>query len=363
MTTKANIDEWVKYVYEHWHKSRPSVLPNSIRIVVGKMRRALDTEDFDTAWHNIERMSHLSGGKVDKGASGTSQSQIYAEARLECGVGAYWMDDFRQAKIYFDDAYASYTSDRHYRAVMRWLIGCIQWILPSQIDEAIIGWEEAIRIFEQLAGSSGSNSAWYHARVKELRQVVDIAVEKNDPPPPPGLIGRVIPIAGRLSSIQVVGEIPAGTPAGILPSSTDYMELETVFLEDVPHRIFSLYPGQGMVHLLKNRDYFILRVRGYSMNAAKPIPIENGDFVIVRAQNIPDQSGDIVAAEIYNIDSRVTLKRLSMDNEKGKYILRPESNHPDFQTPVHLDGHAFGKMGEGWCIWGVAVAILKRFEN
>ncbi len=366
MTTKANIDAWVRYVYMEWHKNnKSSVLPSSIKIVLRKMEEALNVQDRDDAWHNLERMSYLSGGRGDKGASGTSQSQIYAEARLECGVGAYWMDDFRQAKTFFDEAYASYTSDRHYRAVMRWLIGCVQWILPSQMDEAIISWEECIKTFEQLAGSSGSNSAWYHARVKELRRVVDLAVEKNDPPPPPplGSGSRTPPIAGHLSSLQMVGEIPAGTPAGALPLTNDYLEFETAFLENVPHRIFSLYTGQNLVRILKHQDYFVLKVRGHSMNDAKPVPIDNGDSVVIRAQNVPDKSGDIVAAEIYNFDNRVTLKRLSMDREKGKFILYPESTHPDFQGPIYLSGQSFNKVGEGWRIWGIAIAVLKRVEE
>ncbi len=86
---------------------------------------------------------------------------------------------------------------------------------------------------------------------------------------------------------------------------------------------------EGWVRLPKDflrpssATYFLLRVRGDSMNRSKVqgIPIESGDLVLVKQQRMAE-SGDVVVALI---DGEATIKRF--ERGQGYYVLKPESTN------------------------------------
>lgn len=87
---------------------------------------------------------------------------------------------------------------------------------------------------------------------------------------------------------------------------------------------------QGQVQIPKDflkplsANYFLLRVRGDSMNRAKVEgqTIEDGDLVLVRQQERADP-GKIV---VLLVDGETTIKRLVKG--PGYYVLKPESTNP-----------------------------------
>lgn len=133
------------------------------------------------------------------------------------------------------------------------------------------------------------------------------------------------------------------------------MEVDRILLAGKEYRIESLIRGERVINLSVGFRYFVLRVSGNSMNQSTPVPIENGNYVIMREQNMAE-SGDIVAAEIVGVDNRATLKRFK--REPNAIFLAPESSAPEFKRPVYIE-REFNNFNDGFYIRGVAVAVLK----
>lgn len=110
----------------------------------------------------------------------------------------------------------------------------------------------------------------------------------------------------RLKRIPILGRIAAGRPV---------MAVENI-------------EGYTYTDLNGGAEYFALRVKGDSMNAAR---INDGDVVIVRRQDVVD-NGQIAVVLIDGEDA--TLKRFRQD---GRTItLSPQSTNPTHQ-PIVLD--------------------------
>jgi len=110
----------------------------------------------------------------------------------------------------------------------------------------------------------------------------------------------------RLKRVPILGRIAAGRPI----TAIEHVE------------------GYTYTDLNGGADYFALRVRGDSMNAAR---INEGDVVIVRQQDIVD-NGQIAVVMVNGDDA--TLKRFRQD---GRTItLSPQSTNPTHQ-PIVLD--------------------------
>jgi len=94
-------------------------------------------------------------------------------------------------------------------------------------------------------------------------------------------------------------------------------------------------------------EYFLLRVRGNSMNRAKVVreSIEDGDLVLVRKQATAND-GDIVVALI---DGEATIKRFVRGS--GYYVLKPQSTYSKHR-PIIVD-HDFH-------IQGIVARVLKQ---
>jgi repressor LexA len=97
----------------------------------------------------------------------------------------------------------------------------------------------------------------------------------------------------------------------------------------------------------KSAKFFLLRVRGDSMNRAKFAGerIESGDLVLVRQQPTA-QSGDVVVALI---DGEATIKRLA--KAPGYWVLKPESTN-QVHLPIILN--------RDFAIQGVVCRVLKK---
>ncbi|HWK31266.1 MAG TPA: transcriptional repressor LexA [Terriglobales bacterium] len=95
------------------------------------------------------------------------------------------------------------------------------------------------------------------------------------------------------------------------------------------------------------RDYFLVRIRGNSMNQAEVSGnrIEDSDLILVRRQD-EAKNGDVVVALL---DGEVTVKRLSIAN--GYVVLRPVSSE------THHDSFL---LNAGFRIQGVVKRVFKR---
>ncbi|MBI3001929.1 MAG: repressor LexA [Deltaproteobacteria bacterium] len=94
-------------------------------------------------------------------------------------------------------------------------------------------------------------------------------------------------------------------------------------------------------------EYFLLRVRGNSMNKAKVAgeKIEDGDLVLVRQQTTANERDIVVAL----IDGEATIKRFARG--PGYYVLKPDSSSTEHR-PIVVDRE--------FHIQGIVVRVLKR---
>lgn len=113
--------------------------------------------------------------------------------------------------------------------------------------------------------------------------------------------------------VPVVGTIACGTPMLAEENIESYLTISASFL------------GQG--------KFFALRAVGNSMINAN---IDEGDFVIVKQQNMAEEGQIVVAL----IDDAATLKRYYIDRKKRKIRLHPENDEMEdmFFDKVDIQG-------------------------
>ncbi|MGH7793933.1 MAG: transcriptional repressor LexA [Candidatus Binatia bacterium] len=129
--------------------------------------------------------------------------------------------------------------------------------------------------------------------------------------------------------VPIVGEAPAGQ---LMPAEENML---------------------GQVHVPKDflkppgANFFLLRVRGDSMNRAKVEggTIEDRDLVLVRQQERADQGQIIVAL----VDGEATIKKLV--KAPGYYVLQPESTNPKHRPVV---------IAQDSRVQGVVCRVLKK---
>lgn len=372
MSKKDNIAAWIEHVQDFWlyELDGKSSMRSSSNIIYAQMKDALKAGDFEGAWHAIERLKHLSQPGADP-TFDVIRKKDQAETRLMCGLGAFYMEEYQHANLFFNEALGLYSPSGHYRGIVLWLQGCIHWLLVSHVDDAILYWEQACSVY-LLQRDIPTMLNWYADRAKEMSEAIKIATQENCPPHP----NRVIAPASAgpkaaakkskkptknhsIHSFPVLGKISAGKMHSVIPLDGKLEIREVFFEDDTPYQPVSLRPGENVINISDSKEYFVLKVTGTSMNTASPEPILNGDYVLMCAQKTAE-SGDIVAAEIVGVDDLATLKRYKV--ESGKIVLLPESDDPAFQDPISIR-REFKSLNDNFYIRGIALAVFKRSED
>jgi repressor LexA len=132
--------------------------------------------------------------------------------------------------------------------------------------------------------------------------------------------------------VSIVGEVPAGQ---LMPAEENIL---------------------GQVQLPKDflkppsAKFFLLRVRGDSMNRAKvdEHTIEDRDLVLVRQQERADPGQFVVAL----VDGEATIKKLV--KAPGYYVLQPESTNPKHRPIV---------VAQDFRIQGIVCRVFKKGEE
>lgn len=355
MNHKSRLNDWVDDVIKDWLDKRGEpLLHPSVQPLVKRLRsHSTDPEHYVEAWHCIEQIDKLYD-QIHRENNKTS-----ARMFLECGVAAYRMGDAHAAISFLTRSVSAFTED-HDKGVACWLLGCVYWYVNNPIS-ALAFWEDGFRHFKEQSLKSGRGSAlelWYSNKIKEMEAAIQSAAEHEEPPILTSLDASNKVKKHFIKSLPILGQIPAGTPAGVLPPSTDFMNIDQVKLHAKEHRVVSLLRGEKIVNLSqRGQFYYLLRVSGNSMNKCSAEPIDDGDYVILREQYIAD-NGDIVAAIIVKGDGedpQATLKRYVVRD--WKIYLLPESNDLEFQKPVY--SQSFSNPNDEFQIRGVAIAVLK----
>ena len=163
-----------------------------------------------------------------------------------------------------------------------------------------------------------------------------------------------------LQLFRVVEEIPAGGfgPVGVRRYTIGEVLTQQVLIDGEPYRMASVRVS-GKVISLHSSSYVVLKVIGDSMNKPGKLGeegIDLGDFVLLHLQETAND-GDIIAAEIDDLDTQATLKRLRIVQEGRQYILEPQSTNSNHEP------RTFSKMNEGFSIRGIVLVIFKPLHK
>jgi SOS-response transcriptional repressor LexA len=129
-----------------------------------------------------------------------------------------------------------------------------------------------------------------------------------------------------------------------------------------PATIFADEALQGYLHVSKSllpkvaKKVFAVRVSGNSMNKAKVKDdyIEDGDYVIIDAQQVSPKSGSVVLS---TIDDVANIKRLVRDEKNGQIILASDSKE-EF-APIYINATET----ESYRINGTVVGLFKNHKS
>jgi hypothetical protein len=363
-------------VLEESHLSQPT------RSLVQKLAQGLKQNDLPNLWQTYYLLINL--------RRTFSDPLEQAETTLECGLIIYQLGDMQKAIQLLTEAEQLYGNNKHYQAVLRWMVGCIQWELPEERSHSYESWSECLHLFILLQSCSVNQdqARWYGERIQEIRGLFEMQLNQEQSPavvsppaevdsapeqpaggssaqaaseaddPQAGSIDETDPLLLQL--FQVVEKIPAGGfgPVGFRSMSISEVYVDQVIIESKPYRMTNLR-GSGKVVNLPANKYVVVKITGDSMN--KPGKLEEegvdlDDYVLLRLQESA-YDGDIVAAEIDSEDSYATLKRFRIIQSGLKYILEPQSTNPIYQP------REFTHMNEGFHIRGVALLVFKPIKS
>ena len=399
--------DWFWYLEHSWFPKRllnPPALSDSVEFINELLEEAWDQGDADRALFEIERIQKnlIDMSPFEKSIT----SKLCAHILLSMSDREQAEEMMRQALIWMPSSY------RHYVAVLTWLLGITHWLKSSKHADAINEWKAAIGIFYDISMSSGltiTNKTWYDNELVFMRKALRKAIEIDQLPPLDNFkhlltahgipsrrkFGTTVPRFVKDEQIEVekedfafaqdvtpillpenffqlfvvYDEIPAGLPGpiGFTPSPRypaghldldpyDFIEVSRIMIGNREYAVKILQKGSQRLSLISKSYFYILKVKGNSMNKAG---IKDGDYVVMRSQMIAD-NGDIIAAEIVGVDgSRATLKRYT---KKGKTItLKAESDSKAFAgNKGEWDfTEADQNKDDKFFIRGVAVAVLK----
>jgi tetratricopeptide (TPR) repeat protein len=362
MPRPTDAHEWLRLL-ESSHLSPPT------QLLVDEIEHTITTQSSERAKQLVDRLLILRDALTDR--------MEKAETTLESGLALYQLGDCEHAIQRLEEARELYRNNLHYTTVALWMSGCIQWELLAEHDKAYTAWSQCIAQFTILQKSSGnaSHARWYAGRIEQINADIVSALkqERQAPPPtepgaakPPGPetppeaapVEEPAPVDPQvlLQLFRVVEEIPAGGfgPVGFRPYTIGEVQTSQVIIQGEPYRMANLH-GSGKVIALRSSSYVVLKVTGDSMNKPGKLGeegIDSGDFVLLHLQETAND-GDIVAAEIDDLDSQATLKRLRIIQEGRQYILEPQSTNPIHQP------RTFSQMNEGFRIRGSVLVIFK----
>ena len=346
-----------------------SFLNSAAQILVEEINHVMQAGDYERARQLADRLL--------KTRDSLAERKEKAEVTLECALASYQMGNYREAIERLEEARHLYRTNRHYMAVVLWMIGCIEWLLPDEHDKAFTAWSQCITEFNALQSSSGNpnQAQWYAERSNQVKSDLSLALrqerlpEFGDQPghptgpdmedfPEPLIPGGMPPMDHQtmLQLFRVVDDIPARGlgPGGFRPFTIGEVDIDRVIIQDKLFRMVNVH-SQDKVISLRSGSYVVFKVVDDRMNASGISGgdgIDAGDFVLIHLQEAASD-GDIIATRLGTAQSQISLARLRLLVEKNQFLLEPQSKNPVFQP------NTFAHLNEGFQIYGIVLVVFK----
>ncbi len=336
------------------------------QVLVDTIQAAIRAGDFNQALDWLDDLRTSSRGLDECGR---------ASVHMECARAYNQMHRPEQSiqELEVADRLLGKLSDpdqccRHNQAMVNWMLGASFWQTTGQRQQAIRTWQKALALFQSLSHDPNildPGPDWYKDRVTEMQDHFRRALQSPHParhrPKPvtrPVTMPRTVLQPGPLNFIEILGSIRASdfgpNASGPQPIGRVTLQpsVDEFTIDGNPHHLLNLRGSSRIVTLQSSSSYYILKVNGDSMDKAG---IDPGDYILLRYQDSASY-GDIVAAEIFDLDDQATLKTytrvIEADGEE-KVLLLPQSNNQDHQP------FSFTKSSQELFIGGVALGVFK----
>lgn len=94
----------------------------------------------------------------------------YRVTLVEAAFFEYQLNDFQAAADHLNEAWIRFQHN-HHGAVVLWLLGMVRWWIPAQRTQALLNWEESIRLFHDLAlqadqSNEQNQRIWYETQAR-----------------------------------------------------------------------------------------------------------------------------------------------------------------------------------------------------
>ena len=374
----ANLKLWMVQALSWLHEgdNKQGVLQKHHQQLLDMMGIARNENRANDVWEVIDELEHLASNMPP-----AEQGEVF----LRCAVMAADLENLKDALRLLQGAKNKSLTSAHQNAVVLWMTGCIHWMNRQKV-EGISAWQEAIKTFSDRrlnAQVDPARSQWYQEKLDELEGYLASAIRIGGLPPfqqpvteagtPPGAQQSPPPAGAdpfeddtlRWISCQVSELIPAGGfgPTGFDPDPLGFLEISEVKIQDEPYLVFGIGRAPTSYRYAVDIDsrlrYRTVRVTGTSMNVARPVRIEPGDYVLILSQDKPDDN-DIVVAGIQGQDERATVKRFFRRN--GKIQLKPESSD-ESNYEIDWEKEFDENLDNEFKIIGVVIAVFKKKSN
>ncbi len=158
MITIEDVHTWLN-MYDKSHISASS------ESLIDQVMKALEEGTRDEARGLLQQLYDLACHLRDE--------KEVNEIMIESGHISFLLNDLAEAEIILKDSVSRVWSDPHRRAVVQWMLGCVQWqTLPTR-QQALIAWQNSVSDFERLATEAGLTSkqhAWYQKTSDQLQK-------------------------------------------------------------------------------------------------------------------------------------------------------------------------------------------------
>lgn len=368
-TSAINLKIWFNQTLEWLYKDGTKIsLQDPHSQILRLMQTAYENNTPKRVWEIIGELDELTR---------TSETRERGEILLRCAKMACELENLKEAENLCNEAQLKFRSFNHQHAVSLWTIGCIQWVHHQNV-KAIANWQTAISLFEAIKSGleySKGGLPWHEDMIPRLKDYLKKAISENELPPyvekqEPDLSKKVFlpqnstssesPDSLKWVAVAIDNPVAAGgfKPVGNTPPK-GHLEISEVLIANDPYSIHvikkkSLWKNTIIVNSNSN-EYRTIPVEGTSMNKATPVPIESGDYVLVRLQPTFEDN-EIVVAAILEFEQIATIKRGKKINATTFQLLPESYDESHYRNPY------FGRdlNGREVNILGVVEAVFKK---
>jgi tetratricopeptide (TPR) repeat protein len=148
-------------------------LDSSIIQIRNKMVDDYKQKKYDEVIHEMSVIQRI--------AFSASDYLVYPQILVDCALLAYQMDNQKDEAIRFlKQALMVFTPHSHQQAVVRWMIGMVEWLDKSMVEQAVTNWQQSREIFLELSvnedhANRQDRRRWY----KRTSQVMRLALEQK----------------------------------------------------------------------------------------------------------------------------------------------------------------------------------------